>query len=345
MKRFIFFRVDRLGDFIIITNILKKIKKDFKNCSISVVCSPLNYKLVKSYEIIDKVYVYDKNKSFLSKIKLIRKICNFDYYASFSTDGKTFSNICNSLINAKIKLGLIYRQKFMGFWLTKPNFIYKHLFFNEYETFTSKKDLLRIEHLPSKLNKISNFLGLNNKSTEKYFFKPSLLNEKSFKTLFNKKIKKKYILFHLDEKWIDIKNIENELYENLIFIQKKLNLRVVLTSFNNNFTYFIKLKQKINSFKPKNIIILNNCNLFIFERLINYSQCSVSCHSGFVVQIAGCNSTKLFDLINKKDYIWYSCWKPKNTFHKFLYKSGLYKKRSVNIIFKDIYKQFKINNF
>ena len=74
---------------------------------------------------------------------------------------------------------------------------------------------------------------------------------------------------------------------------------------------------------------------FFFERLINESVCSVSCHSGFLVQMAGVNSTNLVDIINKQDYKWYSSWKPKNTNHKFVFKSNKVKK-PINLIFKNL---------
>ena len=42
MKKFIIFRTDRLGDFLIITNIIKTIKNKYKDSHITVVGSPYN---------------------------------------------------------------------------------------------------------------------------------------------------------------------------------------------------------------------------------------------------------------------------------------------------------------
>ena len=67
MKKFIIFRIDRLGDFLIITNIIKSIKRKFKKSHITVVCSPLNMKLVKSYSIIDNIIIYKKDSSIIQK--------------------------------------------------------------------------------------------------------------------------------------------------------------------------------------------------------------------------------------------------------------------------------------
>ena len=74
--------------------------------------------------------------------------------------------------------------------------------------------------------------------------------------------------------------------------------------------------------KKCKIYVLENADIFLFERLINYADFNVSCHSGFLVQACGANRSKVIDIINKNDFIWYSCWKPFNTFHKFIFKTN-----------------------
>ena len=103
MKKFIFFRNDRLGDFIILTNIIKSIKKKYKDSHVVILCSPLNQNLVKKYKIIDQVYIYSKQISFFKKISLLNKIVSDNYYASFAVDGKSFSNLCNIKTSQKKK--------------------------------------------------------------------------------------------------------------------------------------------------------------------------------------------------------------------------------------------------
>ena len=122
MKNFIFFRNDRLGDFIILTNLIKTVKHKYKNSHVTVLCSPMNYQFIKNFRIIDSVYVYSKKLSFIKKVNLLFKIIKKNYYASFAVDGKSFSNICNFFINSKYKLGLVYKYKFLNFWFSKPNF-------------------------------------------------------------------------------------------------------------------------------------------------------------------------------------------------------------------------------
>ena len=336
MKKFIFFRSDRLGDFIILTNLLKSIKDRYKNSHITIVCSPLNYHFIKRYKIIDQIYIHNKNDSFFKKISFLKKIINKDYYASFAIDGKSFSNICNFLIKAKYKLGIVYNYKIFNIWFSKPNFLYKNFIFDKYETFTSKQDLTKIEHLPTKLINLANYSPLNLKPKKKYYFNVNKKDKSFFNKLYNKLIKKKYILFHFDEKWVDINSIDENLFNNIIKLQKKIKKRIVISAFNNKNRYFINLKKKLlKNEKNKDIILIENSNLFIFERLINNSVCSISCHSGFLVQIAGAYSSDLIDIIHKKDYKWYSSWKPKSTRHKFIFKSHKFN-HSIDNIFMNI---------
>lgn len=342
MKKFIFFRSDRMGDFILLTNIIKNIKKKYNNSHITIVCSKLNYNLVKKYKIIDKIFIYNKDISFSRKISLINKIISNNYFASFAVDGKSFSNLCNLLIKARYKLGLVYKYKFFNFWLTKPNFFYNYFVLNKFESFTSKKDLENIEHLPSKIRFLGNFFKLNIKTKDKYYFEVSSKEELNFKKYHLKNIKKKYVLIHLDEKWNDIKFIESKLFSNLLILQKKINKKIVITSYNNKFKYFKNLNKNILKSKSNNnLVIIKNSNLFFFERLINHSFCSISCHSGFLAQVAGTNSTKIIDIINKNDYKWYSCWIPKNTVHKFIFKSNNNNFFSIDKIFKNLSIQIK----
>ena len=338
MKKFIIFRTDRLGDFLIISNIIKAIKKKFKNSHITVVGSPYNSKLINSYKTINKVFIYDKKSSLKKKISIFKNIIKTNYYCSLSFDGKSFSNFTNFFIKLKKKYGISYVFNIFDFIIclkwSKPNFIYNYLVFDEFETFTSKKNLSKAEHLPSLLIKLANNLNLKINSKENYFYEIKKKNIIQSKKLFNRKIKSKYILIHLDEKWNDINSINKDFSDELINFQKKTNKKIVITSQKNRDIYYKILKKNLK--KNKKFIFLENLSLAIFERMIAMSSYSISCHSGFLVQISGFNKTNIVDIINKKDLTWYSCWKPLNTNHKFVYKSDFFKKITLKSIFKKI---------
>tara|TARA_E500000178_G_C17023033_1_gene756538 strand:- start:740 stop:1762 length:1023 start_codon:yes stop_codon:yes gene_type:complete len=339
MKQFIFFRNDRLGDFLIITNLINAVKKKYPSANITVVSSKYNHHFILKYKIIDKVILYDKNFSILNKIKIFKKILNKNYDASFTLDGKSFSFLCNLFIKSKKKFALFYKYKLFGIPFLKPNVL--HTFFCDYyETFTSKKYLTQIEHLPSKFINLGNYLDLKINQNDKYYFLPSV-NANKIKIKIKKIIKGKYVLIHLDEKWMDIKDINDNFYDNLNLFQKKINKKILLTSFKNGFDYFINLKNQLKKKNNNNIILLENSSLDLMERLIYYSSFAISCHSGFLVQISGTNNSKVIDIINKKDYNWYSCWVPRNTFHKFVFKSNNRQFFELKKILFDIFKIIK----
>ena len=91
MKRFILFRSDRLGDFLIITNIIKAIRDKYPKSKITVISSKYNNHFIKKYKIIDNVILYDKTFNLFKKIRIFKKIIQNEYYASFAIDGKSFS--------------------------------------------------------------------------------------------------------------------------------------------------------------------------------------------------------------------------------------------------------------
>ena len=68
-------------------------------------------------------------------------------------------------------------------------------------------------------------------------------------------------MIHLDEKWLDINNIEENLYKELEIFQKKIKTKIVITSFKNSFDYFTNLKKEQKKKKNKNIILCENENL------------------------------------------------------------------------------------
>ena len=242
-------------------------------------------------------------------------------------------------LRSKIKLGLIYKSKIFGITFYKPNIFFK-IIFRYFETFTSKENLNKIEHLPTKLINLANKLSLKIKVIDRYYYK-SLIGEKKFKRKFSKLKKNKFILIHLDEKWIDINDIKENLYSELVVFQKKIKNKLIITSFKNSFDYFSNFKKKLKKKKNKNIILFEDKGLEIMEKMISYSKFAISCHSGYLVQVCGVNKSKVIDIINKKDFVWYSCWVPKNTFHKFVFKSNKSVNFGIKKILFDVYKIIK----
>ena len=143
-----------------------------------------------------------------------------------------------------------------------------------------------------------------------------------------------YFLIHLDEKWVDIKNFDTDCHKIIEKIQKKINMQVIITSFQNSLMYMKNIRENFDTYDAdnknisildnfnKNIIHLENTPIFDFERLIFNSKYVLSCHAGFVVQVCGTNSSHVIDLLNSSDCMWYDCWIPYNTQYSRVLKSN-----------------------
>ena len=66
MNNYLFFRTDRIGDFLVSAILLKAIKRNDRKAHISVVASSKNYFFIKTLDFIDEVFLYPNN--FLKKI-------------------------------------------------------------------------------------------------------------------------------------------------------------------------------------------------------------------------------------------------------------------------------------
>ncbi len=334
MKKIIIFRTDRLGDYLIHSRPIYEIKKKIKDSYIIVVCSNINKKILKETNYIDELIEFNKKDPFFKKTKIFFYIVKKKYFAIFVLDGKKFSYLCNIFANSKNKYGLIYQsvKKFIfNFKSYKPSKLYNYFFFNKSEFFTSRKYLVKSENLCQKYLNLFNELQINLNVKDKYIFQSPKKIVTEYNTLSLNLNLKNYIIIHFDEKWLDIIDINTELTKSIINFQKIINKKIILTSFNNNYNYFKNIKKDFpyydcanNNFhdvKISNITILDNMNIFMFERFLNFSELNISCHSGFVVQVCGANGSKVLDIINKIDHEWYSCWKPLNTHHNFVFKS------------------------
>lgn len=323
------------------SRILLELKNKCKNSKLTIICSRFNYKIIKSYKFIDKIILYEDSYNLIKKIKIFFKIIKEKYYISFN-DGRPFSIITNIFLNSKFKLGFLYIYKsFLNINYYKISSLINYFILNQKQTLLARKSFNKRGSLIKKYLLLFSIFKLNINHKDKYlFFNDSLEIKKKYSSLLKYYKINKFLIIHFDEKWLDVKNIENDLIKNLIEFQKIVKVKLILTSFNNNYNYFIKIKNFFHKnhflYKDK-IILLENLNIFLFEKFLNSSLANISCHSGFVAQISGANTNNIIDIINLKDFSWYSFWKPLNTFHKFVYKSSMANKIDLKIIFKKIF--------
>ena len=77
MNKYLIFRTDRIGDFLLTAILINSIKRNDLNSHITVVSSKKNYAYIKTFKSVDEVILLENN--FIKKIKLIIKL-RFSYY-------------------------------------------------------------------------------------------------------------------------------------------------------------------------------------------------------------------------------------------------------------------------
>ena len=351
MKNILIFRTDRLGDFIIHSRPIYELKKKFADSKIIIVCSKLNSKILDNVDYIDEKIIYDQNFSIFKKINILIKLIKIKYYAVFILDGKKFSLFCNMFLKSSHKFGFAYKYQKSIFnnllIYFKPNKLYRNIFFDKISYFTSRKYLINTDSLCQKYLDLFNFFDLKLTINDNYVFQTDDKSQNKFNKLKKDYNIDEYLLIHFDEKWLDITSKHEDLVKNIIQLQEKLQKKIILTGYKNNFEYYKYLKKSFSSIdmsnkesslkNNSNILILDNLDIYIFERLIKNSILNISCHSGFVVQVCGANNGKILDIIHERDLKWYKCWVPAMIFHQIILKStvknGL---RNLELIFDDI---------
>ena len=350
--KIIFFNTIALGDYLIQSKIIRDLKNKF-NCEITSVCSPYNSKIISKHDHIDDIILYDKNWPLKKKINCFLNILKNKYYLSIVFDCQKFSMFANFFLKSKFKRGII-TSKFKFFFKKKIYFYYPSkliafFLFDKYVIHPKRKYLEKYYYLPKTWINLLNDFGTKTDYKNIYYFNPNKLEENSKKNLLQKLNIKEYILIHLDYKWTDLKNIKQELFLNLLKIEKKFKTNIIITSFNNNSLYFLKLKKKINSinlnnFKKKiinnhKIFHFENPNIFLQERLISSANLNISCHSGIVVHGAGANNKKIIDILNSDEILYQRCWAPLKNYYV-IKKSLPSKQNTVSSVFNEIIKKF-----
>ncbi len=358
MNNIIWFRTDKLGDFLIHSHLIKDTSTFVENSFTTVVCSPYNEKIIKEYDFINETIPYHEDFSLYQKIKIIMRVLKRNYHSCIVIDGKKISYLCSILINSKNKIGLVYKVKsnFLGlFKYTKFRpftfkFISKYFIFDNIKVMTGRGSLIEVEHLPSIYISLLESIQKKTKITDPYIFPVKKKSDEFILKLLKKINYDNFFLIHLDEKWIDIENFETDCGRLIEKIQKSIDMKVIVTSFNNTFSYMKNIRESFDTYEynnknnlildnfNKNIIHLENIPIFEFERLIFNSKYVLSCHAGFVVQVCGANSSHVIDLLNSNDCMWYDCWVPHNTKYSRILKSNDKKKYSLDEIISQIKK-------
>ena len=321
-------RIDKIGDLIMTTPILRSIRKEFPNSKITLLVSPINSKVLKESELIDEMIVIDKKNKLWKNDEILKKIRkrSFDLFVNFSPTNLSYF-LC-FFSNSKNKSTLIlksrYKNKFSKIFIHFLSKIFcNHIILvNRNKLFKNNLDFHQTKMMYALIEKTFN-RSFNYENLEI----PILPNTKIKLNYLSKKI----ITLHLSNRWL------NKYYtlENLKILIENINLNqdylIFLTTekyedknfykLTNNYNKlqildFVNLEQFNKKISKTNIFVLDYFKYEDWLYIINNSDRIITPEGGCVHVAAGLNKyvTVIYDNDNLPEYIYteYMPWKTKH---------------------------------
>ena len=319
MKKFLIFRTDRVGDFILSCILIKSIKRNKPNSEITVICSDQNYEYAKNYSLVDNAQLYPKK--FIKKIFFFHSMIKSDFDCILSLDGKKRSIFSCVISKANFKI------------LTVTKKIYKKIFF------TLKDDILFIKDFRSRIEEfkfILKKLEMDYSDRDLDIFDGEII--KSNLDILNKIPEKSFNQLHLDEKWIteayrgrrksrNFKPIDASIDQMCSFIEEfvtksKKDLVISAGAETNSLISGVKKqfsKKGVVSINGKKIIILDNISFTDLKLIIKKTDLVIACH-GSPAHIASSFNTKIIDIFDQKNEEFYKFYTNHLRNYKYLYR-------------------------
>ena len=310
---YLIFRVDRIGDFLIILSLINSIKRNKPNAKINIVCSKHNIDFIKKIQIINKVYILDR-KSFISKLKLITELRKFSYESIITSDKKNSSIFISLFLKSKKKIFNV--SKYFQYRILK--IFYKDVFIDNDNISKNINEILKENSrcLDCQLDTKDNFFFRENYFKEYY-------NHQKILDLDNLN----YAIFHYDEKWENLKyqrvfkkaDLLTDITPNTTELKNFLNQlsdkheeTIIVTTGKietENINHIKKVSNKISDniyeieLDKNKAYLITNESFYSTSHLISRSKKFISCHGAFT-HIAANYNVKIIDIIeaNKKQH-------------------------------------------
>ena len=285
MNKYLIFRTDKIGDFLISAILIKSIRRNDPDSFINVVASEKNYNYIKSFKIVDKVTLL--TKGILSKLKLINFLRKEKYNTIIVHDRKQRSILISLFLKTNLKI--VSNANLNISYFSDIKKIVNHLNFS-----FDKADL----------NTLNNrtYVGLENLEKNYILFH------------FDEKwIHKEYI-----SNYINIEPSEKELVSFFNLLVNKTNKKLVVTTGLNSPQILNKIfRDKFNS----KINYFNNLNFLEIESIIDKSDLLISCH-GAVSHLATAKNIKQIDIIDESKTNFYKKWTDHFRNYSFIYRKN-----------------------
>ena len=268
MNKYLIFRTDRIGDFLLTLILIKCIKRNDKKSYIVIVSSEKNYHYIKTFNFVDEVIKLKPN--FFSRISVINQLRRHTFKITIIHDGKN-------------------RSKFINFFIKKS----KSIFINN--------DDIKSSHF-SKIKKIIHSLNFSFDNSDLNILEnPNFsYNKKDFIILhYDEK-------WSVNTYISEYQNIEPSDEQLLDFINKiilKSNHNLVITTGIVTPPILKKIFLRTNS----NIKLIEGLNFMQLQEIVSQSKLLISCH-GAISHVASAYNIKQIDIIDVNLKNPYSNW-------------------------------------
>ena len=311
--KYLIFRTDRIGDFLITLPLINSIKRNNPKAQIFVVSSNKNNEFIKNYNLIDKVFLL-KSKNLKDRIKLFFELKKYSFETIIISDKKNRSHLLAILLKSSKKIfnvSKVFQKKLFSIF-------YKSVFLdNDNDTNNTVKKILQ-----------DNCNAINFKLIDDDFhsFKENQFIDQFPHKKLLKLDKSNLLIFHYDEKWeinkylksykkassLTAMNIKIDSLLNFISdLSKKTSMKVIITTGNiktDMINELINISKRIDnhvyelSLSNSNCYLLDNESFLSISHLISKSSLFISCHGAFT-HVASNYKIKILDIIeeNKKN--------------------------------------------
>ena len=271
MNKYLIFRTDRIGDFLLTAILINSIKRNEPNSIITVVSSEKNYNYIKSFNFVDEVILLKNN--FFDKIMLIKKLRKTYYEFVILHDSKNRSSRISSFLKFGLKI--------------KPN---------------SNSNISYIEIIKRILSELNfNFIDLDLNTLKQRIYNSLDYSNRDF-ILFH--FDEKWIYSDYISEYTNIEPSKDALisFINLLLITSNKEL-IITTGMNCPNILNDILDNNLDS----RIKIYKKLEFLDLESLISKCKLLVSCH-GSVSHVAAAHQIKQIDIIEEKKLNFYSKW-------------------------------------
>ena len=259
MNKYLIFRTDRIGDFLVSAILLKCIKKNDPNAHITVVASGKNYEYIKTFPYVDNVV--QLNNNFTSKLSVLFKLFKFKFKSIIIHDNKKRSKFISFFLKSSNKINILKSQEVTHIQVIKD--ILQKMNFNFFDD-----SLNTLSHRDKK--------KLNENLIQLHFDEKWIFND--------------YI-----EKFVNIEPTEIELINFIKKILKKNTGKLVISTGFNLPDKINKIKPTLNDLK---VNLYEDLSFLELEKITSKSNVLISCH-GAISHVASANNIKQIDIIDK----------------------------------------------